>query len=315
MPSRHTLLAGSIFSLFLSSAAFAQAPIDIVASFSILGDLVEQVGGDRVAVTTLVGPDGDAHVYQPTPADAQAVASADVVFVNGLGFEGWLDRLVDASETQAQVVVATEGITPHAFEEGEEHEEEHAEGEHEEEHAGHDHGAFDPHAWQSVPNAKIYVANIAAALSTADPAGADAYAANAAAYTEKLDALDAEIRTTIAAVPENRRTIVTTHDAFGYFASTYGLAFEAPQGISTESEASAQDVAALIEQIRDEGIAAVFVENIADPRLLEQIASETDATIGGTLYSDALSGPDGPAPTYLEMMRYNLTTLAQALGV
>lgn len=305
MLTRRTLLAASAASLLFSSAAFAQASLDVVASFSILGDLVEEVGGDRIAVTTLVGPDGDAHVYQPTPADAQALAGAELIVVNGLGFEGWLDRLVEASGSNAPVVVATDGIAPLAFDD-------HDHDGHD--HAGHNHGAFDPHAWQSVPNAKIYVANIAAALSTADPDGADAYAANAAAYTAELDALDAEIRAAVAAIPEDRRTIVTSHDAFGYFANAYGLSFEAPQGMSTESEASARDVAALITQIRDEDIAAVFVENIADPRLLEQIAAETGAKIGGTLYSDALSGADGPAATYIEMMRYNLAQLSAALG-
>lgn len=320
MPGRRTLFATSAFSLLLCSGAFAGTRLEAVASFSILGDFVEEVGGDRVELTTLVGSDGDGHVYEPTPADAEAVAGADVVIVNGLGFEGWLDRLIAASGTRAPVAVATEGVTPrafgdHAHAEGEGHD--HAEGEEhdqEEERAGHGHGAFDPHAWQSVPNAKVYVANIAAALSAADPAGADAYAANAAAYTARLDALDGEIRAAVAALPEDDRTIVTSHGAFGYFADAYGLTFEAPQAMSTESEASARDVAALITRIRDEGIDAVFVENIADPRLLEQIASETEAKIGGSVYSDALSGPDGPAPTYLDMMRHNLAQLTAALG-
>jgi zinc/manganese transport system substrate-binding protein len=281
------------------------------------------VGGDRVEVTTLVGPDGDAHVFQPAPADAQAVSGAQVIVANGLGFEGWMERLVEASGTQATLITAADGVTPiafgeeeHAEEEGHDHDHghDHAEGEeHDHDHAGHDHGAFDPHAWQSVTNVALYVGNIERGLAAADPAGAETYAANAAAFLAELDTLDAEIRAAVAALPEDRRTVVTSHDAFGYFAADYGLTFIAPQGVSTEAEASAQDVAALITQIRDAGIAAVFVENIADRRLLDQIATETGAAIGGTLYSDALSGPDGPAGTYLAMMRHNLSQLTAAL--
>lgn len=329
MPTRRSLLAASAlaFALTLTGPVLAQEPMKVVATFSILGDMVSRVGGDRVAVVTLVGPDGDAHVYQPSPSDAQAVANADLIVANGLGFEGWMDRLVEASATKAAVVTATAGITPRSMEEEdhdhEEGEHAHEEGEHEEEehaheegghHHGHDHGGIDPHAWQSVPNAEIYVANIAKGLGAADPAGAQTYDANAHAYLAELAKLDADIRAGIAALPKSHRTIVTSHDAFGYFADAYGLAFIAPQGMSTEAEASAQDVARLITQIRDHGIAAVFVENISDPRLLEQIAAETNAKIGGTLYSDALSGPDGPAATYLDMMRHNLAQLTAALG-
>ncbi|MGL4238755.1 metal ABC transporter solute-binding protein, Zn/Mn family, partial [Tabrizicola sp.] len=207
----------------------------------------------------------------------------------------------------AAMVNASEGVTPIAF-----GEEDHAEGE--AGHEGHDHGAEDPHAWQSVANVGIYVSNIAKDLSAADPEGAETYKANAAAYLAELDTLDTEIRAAVATLPEDRRTIVTSHDAFGYFAAAYGLTFVAPQGLSTEAEASAQDVAALITQIKDQKIGAVFVENIADRRLLDQIATETGAKIGGTLYSDALSAADGPAATYLDMMRHNLSQLTAALS-
>ncbi|MGL4236519.1 zinc ABC transporter substrate-binding protein AztC [Tabrizicola sp.] len=306
MITRRLLLA-SATALALVTPAFAQEKLKVIATFSILGDIVANVGGDRVEVTTLVGPDGDAHVYQPSPADAQAVAGAAVIVANGLGFEGWMDRLIEASGTKAAMVNASEGVTPIAF-----GEEDHAEGE--AGHEGHDHGAEDPHAWQSVANVGIYVSNIAKDLSAADPEGAETYKANAAAYLAELDTLDTEIRSAVAALPEDRRTIVTSHDAFGYFAAAYGLTFVAPQGISTEAEASAQDVAALITQIKDQKIGAVFVENIADRRLLDQIASETGAKIGGTLYSDALSAADGPAGTYLDMMRHNLSQLTAALS-
>jgi len=298
----------------LPLSAFAQDKLPVVASFSILADMVAEVGGDRVAVTMLVGPDGDAHVYSPTPADAQMVAAAQVVFVNGLGFEGWLDRLIEASEYAGPVIVATAGVEP--LETAEEGHHDHAEGEaHDhDDHAGHDHGAIDPHAWQSIDNAKIYVSNIAAALIAADPAGEEDYSANAIAYLAELSGLDAEIQAAMIALPENRRSVVTSHDAFGYFAAAYGMTFHAPEGLSTESEVSAADVAALITQMKAEAIPAVFMENITDSRLLEQITAETGAKIGGTLFSDALSGPDGPASTYLDMMRHNITTLTTALG-
>ncbi len=321
MPIRRTLLTASAAALaLLPGLAAAQERLAVVASFSILGDMVAEVGGDRVEVTTLVGPDGDAHVYQPTPADAEAVAVADLVVVNGLGFEGWLDRLVEASGYAGPVVVATEGIEPlDAAEDWHDHEageadHGHAEGEEHDHGHGHDHGGADPHAWQSVDNVRLYVANIAEGLAAAGPEGAATFEANAAAYLAELDALDAEIEGLMAALPPERRTVVTSHDAFGYFGAAYGLTFLAPQGLSTEAEASAADVAALIAQIRDESIPAVFLETIADPRLLERITAETDAAIGGTLYSDALSGPEGPAATYLEMMRHNAETLASALG-
>ncbi|MEM6357518.1 MAG: zinc ABC transporter substrate-binding protein [Pseudomonadota bacterium] len=463
----------------------AEEPMPVVATFSILGDMVTRIGGEHIAVATLVGPDGDAHVYQPTPADARVVSDADLLFVNGLEFEGWMDRLIDASGFDGMRVVATDGIDPIPFEEGDhdDHGDEHGhddhghddhahddhghgdhshgdhafewagvfdlepgtytwsfakvdgdyadpamkmvvlaaddieaveeaaealiesdaseakvdgetltpkniayslnfdaskdttvfsvevteggtyafftehmpfefeadehffkdasradvepiaqepEGDHHDhahghddhdghdEHAGghhgHHHGAFDPHAWQSLSMAVSYVDNITEALAKADPANAADFYQNRASYVAEIEALEAEIREIVAALPEDRRTVVTSHDAFGYFEASYGLTFKAPQGLSTESEPSAADVAEMIEQIRDENISAVFVESITDNRLLEQIANETGATIGGTLYSDALSGPDGPASTYLDMMRHNATTLATALG-
>ena len=341
MPNRRSLLRSAIAlaTLCLAAPAAAQSdgPISVVATFSILGDMVKRIGGDQIAVTPLVGPDGDVHVYQPTPAAARAVSEAKMLVVNGLEFEGWLDRLVDASDFRGLRVVATDGVAPIAYEddhdeeeqaaeEGHDHDHDHekhaAEEEHDHDHKAHeeagvhghhDHGAFDPHAWQSLANAVIYVDNITAALAKAYPENAETFYRNRAAYVAEIEALDAEIRAIVGALPKDRRTIVTSHDAFQYFGRDYGLTFLAPQGLSTESEASAQDVARLIEQMRDQGISAVFVENITDSRLLEQIANETGATIGGTLYPGALSGPGGPAPTYLDMMRHNATTLAKSL--
>jgi zinc/manganese transport system substrate-binding protein len=265
--------------------------LNVVASFSILGDLVRNVGGDRVAVTTLVGPDGDAHVYVPTPADAKKMADAKLVFVNGLGFEGWLSRLVKSAGGKAAIVTATTGVTPLKLGSN-----------------------ADPHAWQSVANAKIYVANIRDALVAADSANAEAFKSNASAYLAQLDALDREVREAVAKIPEGRRKVISTHDAFGYFASAYGIEFIAPLGVSTESEASARDVARIITQIRSAKIPAVFMENITDPRLMGRISAETGARVGGTLYSDSLTGEKGDSPTYIAMVRHNIKALTGALS-
>jgi len=299
----------------------AAEPLKVVASFSIIGDFAKNVGGDRIELTTLVGPNGDAHVYEPKPQDAVAMAGADVVLVNGLHFEGFLQRLVEASATKATVVELTEGVEPLAVSE-EEHEgeahkadahEDHAEeGDHHAE-AGHDHGATDPHAFQSIANAKIYVKNIADAFCTADAAGCDAYKANATAYTGQLDALETDVKAAVASIPADKRTVITSHDAFGYFAHDYGIVFLAPEGISTEAEASAADVAQLIEQVRHDKASAIFVENITNQRLIEQIAGETGLKIGGTLYSDALSEADGPAGTYIDMMKNNIGIIKGAI--
>ena len=263
---------------------------------SILADLARNVGGDAVEAAALVGPNGDAHAYAPSPADARRLAEAKLILVNGLGFEGWIERLVKASGSKAQVITATKGIKPRQTEDD-----------------GHDHGKTDPHAWQSVANAKIYVANIRDALVKADPARSSKYEANATAYLAQLDALDNDIKKTIASIPPARRKIITTHDAFGYFAAAYGLQMIAPQGVSTEAEVSARDVAKIIRQIKTQKIPAVFMENVTDPRLMQRIAEEAGAKIGGKLYSDALSDPNGPAPTYIDMMRNNLREFSAAL--
>ena len=308
--------------LGLSGGADAADKVKTVASFSILGDMVRQVGGDRVEVVTLVGPDGDAHVFSPTPADAKTLAGAEIFFVNGLGFEGWMERLEKSSGFQGKTVVASQGVKPLTMseEEGHHHGEE-AKDEHEhEDHAkGEDHDdeaeeVTDPHAWQDLANGKIYVANIRDGLIAADPDGKAIYEANAVTYLDAIAKEEEAVKQALAALPEARRKIITSHDAFGYFGAAYGLEIVAPEGVSTESEASAQDVAKIIRQIKAEKIPAVFLENVTDHRLLDQIARETGAKIGGTLYSDALSSPDGPAPTYLDMFRHNVGTLTAALS-
>ena len=386
MSNSKIITTTAVFLTLFATSAYANSvkPVPVVASFSILGDMVKRIGAEHVSITTLVGPNGDTHVYQPTPADARAVRQAKLLFVNGLKFEGWIERLVEASGFKGTRIVTTEGIKPipyedahdehhkdehgkeeqhkdehhkhehgkeehhkdehHKHEHGKEkhHKDEHHKGEHRKEahhkeehgheqkhadadrhknhdgdkdsdHDGHDHGAFDPHAWQSLKNAVNYVDNITAALAKVDPVNAATFYGNRAAYVAEILSLDAEIRKTVAGLPTNRRTVVTSHDAFQYFGRDFGLTFLAPQGLSTEAEASAKDVAQLIRQMREKKISAVFVENITDPRLLKQIANETGAAIGGTLYPGALSGRSGPAATYLDMIRHNATTLVESL--
>ncbi|MDI3567000.1 metal ABC transporter solute-binding protein, Zn/Mn family [Bradyrhizobium sp. Arg816] len=276
--------------LLIASPLHAAERLNVVASFSILGDFVRNVGGDRVNVTTLVGPDSDVHVYTPAPSDAKRIADAKLVIVNGLGLEGWLPRLVQSAGSKAQVVTASAGIAPLKLG-----------------------SAADPHAWQSVPNAKIYVSDIANALAAADPDDAEFFRARAKAYLDTLEALDREVREAVAKIPLGRRRVISTHDAFGYFAAEYGVQFVAPLGVSTETEPSARDIAAIIGQIKAQKIPAVFLENISDDRLIRRIAAETGAKVGGTLISDGLTGEKGLAPTYIDMVRHNIKALTSAL--
>lgn len=298
MPTRRQMLAlMAAAAMGPVSAGLAENRLHAVATFSILGDLLKNAGGDRADVTTLVGRDGDVHVYAPTPADAKTLALADLVVVNGLGLEGWLERLIAVSGSKASVVVASRGIHPRQTTDA----------------TGPSRLVSDPHAWQSVANAETYVTNIRDGLIAADPAGKEFYEASAAAYLAKLAALDSEIRAAIASIPADRRKIITTHRAFGYFGDAYGLQFIALEGLSTQAEPSARDVTRIITQIRTQKIPAVFLENATDPRLLQQIAAETGAKIGGTIYSDSLSPQNGPAATYVDMMRHNAREFQRAL--
>jgi zinc/manganese transport system substrate-binding protein len=279
-----------IFLVLVAAAPLRAQGLNVVASFSITGDFARNVGGDRVSVTTLVGPDGDVHVYAPAPADARKIADAKLLIVNGLGLEGWLPRLLQSSGSKAPIITATRGIVPLKL--------------------GSD---ADPHAWQSVANAKTYVANIRDALVAADPADAGTFRTNAQAYLEKLDALDGEVREAVKQIPQARRKAISTHDAFGYFASAYGIEFVAPLGVSSDSEASAREIAAIITQIKAAKIPAVFLENISDDRLIRRIAAETGARVGGTLFSDSLTAEKDDAPTYIDMVRHNIKALTSAL--
>lgn len=289
---KQNILAGLLsgLSLVAATAVAAEEKIKIVASFSILGDMVEQVIGEHASVTTIVGPDADAHIYQPSLADARSVADVDVIFVNGLGFETWSDTLIAESGTKATVHIATDGITPVLVD-----------------------GEVDPHAWNSLLNGVVYVTNIADVLKQKLPEHANDIDANTSAYIAKLNALDAETKAALAELGDDKRTVVTAHDAFGYLADAYGMNFLAPGGIDSEAEPSAQELAQLIAQLKQDGAAALFVENIASPALVQQISDETGLEIGGRLFSDALSERDGPATSYLAMFEHNLGTLLEAL--
>jgi zinc/manganese transport system substrate-binding protein len=289
-----TALAGTLSVL----PALAAGEVHVVTTISILADLVRAVGGPRLVVTELVGPDADAHGFEPSPADARTLAGADLVVVNGLGLEGWLDRLVAASGYAGPVVTASEGVVPREMDENED---------------GHAHGHTDPHAWQDLANGRLYARNIARALAAADPAHAAAYAENAEAYVGQIAATDTWVRDQLAKVPAARRKVVSSHDAFGYFGAAYGVEFAAAQGMAEDAEPSAADLRRLIDQIRADRIKVLFLENALNPRLIEQIARETGATVGGTLYADALSAPGGPADSYLAMFRHNVPLLRDAM--
>jgi len=365
---RAYLMASIALGLGVNTTAFANDKIPVVASFSILGDLVSQVGGEHIDITTLVKANGDAHVYSPTPKDALAVRKAKLLVINGLHFEGWMPRFLESANFTGTTVVASNGIDvieigeddhdehhghddhadhdedhhdhadhdeeheehadhdedhhDHAdhdeeHEEHADHDEEHEEHEehadHKEGHAGHHHEGQDPHAWNSIANVKTYIKNIEIGLSQVDPENSTDYQQNAQAYLQKLDKLEIELHQKMDTIPVAQRKIITPHDAFAYFARDFDVEFIAPQGTSTESEASASDMAAIIKQIRDEKISAVFLENISDNRMVEQISQETDAKIGGELFTGALSEPEGNAPTYYKLMEYNVNTIVSAL--
>jgi zinc/manganese transport system substrate-binding protein len=285
--SRRLLLASSLVLTFLSGGnATAADKIAVTASFSILGDLVRIVGGERVAVTTLVGPNEDAHVFEPKPTDVKAIARTQLLVTNGLSFEPWANKLAKSAGYKGETVVASTGVKALPS---------------------------DPHAWQNPNNVELYVRNIAAGLSKVDATGASTYQANAEAYVKELQALDAWAKAQFLEILVVKRKVITSHDAFGYFAAHYQIKFIAPQGISTEAEPSAKQVAVLIKQIQREKIKAIFVENMSNPKLLAQLSKDAGATVGASLYADALSAPDHPGATYLQMMRHNVTQLAAGM--
>jgi zinc/manganese transport system substrate-binding protein len=285
MPPRALLAVLWLLPLAAPQAA-AETKLKVVATFSILGDLVANVGGDRVDVEVLVGPDTDAHTYQPKPGDARTLARAQVLVSNGLGFEGWIDRLAEAASFKGRHIVAAAGAARES----------------------------DPHCWQDVACTRRYVATIADGLAAADPASAALYRARAAEYDQRLADLDRWIRAEIARVPENQRKAITGHNSFCYFARAYGVDFSAPRGYNTDNEPTARDVANLIRQVREQKIKALFIENMTNPNLVDEIAHDSGATVGSRLYSDALSKPGGPAATYEALMRHNVTALVAGMS-
>lgn len=300
MLRRAFLLTPTLFAVALPASA--QTPMKAVATFSILGDLLAEVAGDKVELSVVVGPDIDAHAYQPRPTDARALAEAKVLVSNGLGFEGWIDRLAKAAPFKGKAIVATAGVA--TLKAGAGHGHSH----------GHSHGhGPDPHCWQDVQRARTYVANIAKGLAEADPANAAYYRERAQAFDRRLVDLDAWVKAEIARVPADKRRAITGHDSFRYFSSAYGVKFQSPRGYNTSSEPSARDVATLIREVREQRIKALFVENMTNPGLIDQIARESGAVVGPRLYTDALSGPDGPAPTYEKMMRHNVRALVAGM--
>ncbi|HWT09223.1 MAG TPA: zinc ABC transporter substrate-binding protein [Roseomonas sp.] len=297
--------------LLAARRASAQADrLPVVASFSILGDMVGQIGGDRIALRVIAGPDVDAHGFQPRPSDVAALRDAAVVLRNGLGFDAWMDRLAGAAGFRGAMATVTEGITPRAMAA---HAHDHGGAGRRQSHGATPRSVPDPHAWQDLRLGQVYLRNIAAALVAADPAGAATYRRNAAAYADRLAALDAWVRDQVATVPQDRRRVVTSHDAFGYFAAAYGIEFLAPQGVSTEAEPSAAEVGRLIRQIRAQRISAIFMEHMTNPAMIRRVAAESGVQLGGRLYVDALSGPTGPAPTYEAMFRHNVGLLVPAM--
>ncbi len=285
-------------------------PLRVVASFSILADMVKEVGGQHIALAAIVGPDSDAHAFEPSPRNVKALAAAQVLVVNGLDFETWLTGMLQSAQFKGEQIVASTGIVARKLSEPEQdNDHDH---DHDHDH-GHNHGDTDPHAWQSLENGVIYVQNIAAGLIQADPTHAVDYQANANNYIARIQALDQDIKAAIALIPPQRRKVITSHDAFAYFGQAYGIQFISATGVASQAEPSAKDVAAIIDRVRQEQIAAVFIENVSSAKLVSQIARETGAAVGGTLYSDALAQPGQPASTYLGMMRWNADQLIAAL--
>lgn len=286
-------VALALAGIVLAPMAMAKT-VNTVASFSVLADIVKEVGGEHVKVKSLVGPDGDPHSFEPTPQDSQALARADVVFVSGLGLEGWMDRLITASDYKGKVIVSSQGIATRSMEE---------EGK----------TVTDPHAWNSMKNGAVYANNVMNALIAADPDDANYFRQRGSAYISQLNKLDSWAAERFAAIPQTRRKVLTSHDAFGYFGQRYGVSFMSPVGFSTESEASASDVAGLITQLKTEHIHSYFIENQTDPRLVKQIASASGAKPGGELFPEALSKKGGVAETYVAAFKHNVNAMADSM--
>ena len=309
--SMAVVIIGTFLSTILMASVAVAAPLKVVSSFSILNDLVQQVGGDKVQAVAIVGPEGDAHSFEPRPSDAKTLQNADLLMINGAQFEAWLPKLIQAAGYKGQVVEVSHGVPLRAFSSTHD---EHSHGEEAHVHEGHDHGDFDPHAWQSLEHAQLYVHNICEALIEQDPTNKTYYQQRAYEYDKTMQLLHKELMRKFEKIPVSQRSVVSSHDAFGYLGQAYGIEFLSLLGSSNQAEPSAKELAALIDYMRAHNVRAVFMENISSPKLIEQIARETSATVGKPLYSDALAKSPHPADSYLGMMRWNAEALLEALN-
>ena len=286
----------SLLLVLLSGLVHAQGDAGrplVVASASIFADMTAVIGGDLIEVRSIVPIGGDPHIYEPTPGDVQLVSRADLVLINGLTFEGWMNELIDNSGTRAETVTITAGISTIASEEYV--------------------NSSDPHAWMTAKNGMTYVRNIRAALQRLDPDNADVYAFNAGIYLQQLADVDQAIFRAIDSIPAAQRILITSHDAFRYYGRYYGIRVEAALGTSTDAQVQTDDVNRLTRIIRESGVPAIFVESTINPKLIRQLATDNGVIIGGELLADSLAEPDEPGGTYLGMLTTNTATIVRAL--
>ncbi len=287
-----------ILLIFFTSTSFLLAketrPLKIVATATIMADMTKNIVGDQSVVHCIVPAGADPHVYDPTPADAKLIADADLIIQNGLTFEGWLSELISNSGTKAKVITLTEGVDVIGSLDYT--------------------NSNDPHAWMNAANALVYIKNIKDALVEINPKNEEVYNFNYGVYKQQIEQLDNYILKEIQKIPENRRILITSHDAFQYYGKKYGIRLEAIQGTSTEAEAQTSDIIRLTKTIKENNIPAVFIESTINPKLLKGLAKENDIVVGGELFADSLGDEESEAATYLDMLRYNTDVIVAALS-
>ncbi len=283
----------ALLSLVLSNTSTAQKKV-VISSASMIWDMVDNIAGDKIENRLIVPIGGDPHTYSPTPRDAQKVASSDLIFINGLTFEGWITELIENSGTKGKTITVTEGLTPIASSQYK--------------------NAYDPHAWMDLAKAQTYITNILQGLIEIDPVNKGYYEENYRNYSQELKDLDAYISKRILEIPEEKRLIVTSHDAFSYYGKRYGLDVQGIIGISTESEAQTSDIVRISNSIKSSGVPAIFVESTINPKLIKQIATDNGVAIGGSLYADSIGEKGSNGSTYLKMMKSNTDVIVDALS-